>query len=135
MRQMQRGITLLEILIAAVIAAVVVGGTMTAFLSATTVSEVSSEEVGSAAYAQQTIERFRNKVACRQSTELTTDTWFDNACAPAAPSGVVTDGDLSGSGIPGATRQYQVVAVDCDGDGTAGDCLQVESKVHWEPAQ
>ena len=139
MRQMERGITLLEILVAAVIAAVIVGGTMTAFLTATRVSKVSSEEAGSAAYAQQTIERFRNKIACRQSTESATDTWFDSACAPAAPLGLVTDGDLSGSGIPGATRQYQVVAVDCNEDGDASDgiddCLQVTSNVHWTPAQ
>ena len=147
----QQGITLLEVLVAAVIAAVVVGGTMTAFLTATRVSKVSSEEMGTAAYAQQTIERFRNKVACRQSTEdptssaSTTPTWFDSACAPAVPSSAQgpdnweTDGDLSGSGIPGATRQYQVVAVDCNGDSVASnsidDCLQVTSTVHWEPAQ
>ena len=143
-RQQQWGITLLEVLVAAVIATVVVGGAMTAFLSATKVSKVSSEEAGSAAYAQQTIERFRNKIACRQSTELATDTWFDSACAPAVPSTALspsweTDGDLSGSGLPGATRQYQVVAVDCNGDSDASDgiddCLQVTSKVHWAPAQ
>ena len=146
MRQVQRGITLIEILVAAVIAAVVVGGTMTAFLSATKVSKISSEEVGSAADAQQTIERVRNKSACRQSTELATDTWFDSACAPAAPSGLKDDGDTSGSSdisvsskIPGATRQYEVVAADCNGNGltTDGidDCLQVTSTVHWTPAQ
>lgn len=131
----QRGITLLEILVAAVIAAVVVGGTMTAFLTATKVSKVSAEEAESASYAQQTIERFRNLVACRQQGESASNTWFNAACQPELPAGEQADTLPGGIALQDASRTYQATAVDCDGDGTAGDCLQVTSKVHWSVPQ
>ena len=137
----QAGITLVEVLIAALVGVMIAGGTMLAFVTAKKTSVGAAGVVEAADFAQQTIERFRNKIACDDPD------WFSAATCvttlPAVPPGWTTDalpvnpGPLSmiGQVGPGQGRQYQVTPFDCDGDGTSGDCFQVDTKVAWSPRQ
>lgn len=131
------GITLVEILIAALVGVMIAGGTMLAFVSAKKTSVGAAGVVEAADFAQQTIERFRNKIACDNSD------WFTAAtCAttlPAAPAWTAdglpaSPGPLSMIG-QGGIRRYQVTPLDCDNDGTVGDCFQVDANVRWSPRQ
>jgi len=124
-----------EVLIAALIGVMIAGGTLLAFTTAKKTSVGAAGVVESADFAQQTIERFRNKIACDDPD------WFNAAtCAPVVPPGWTTDnfpaspGPLSMIG-QGGSRQYRVTPFDCDGDGTPGDCFQVDTKVAWSPRQ
>jgi hypothetical protein len=139
-----KGLSLLEVLIAALIGMVVAGGTMLAFTTAEKVSVGASGAVEAADFAQQTIERFRNRIACDD------EEWFDpatcQAVASAAMTGWTFDPVDATDGLPdspgtlsmigqGGSRQYKVTEVDCDGDDIVGDCLQVEAKVTWTQRQ
>lgn len=133
----QHGITLVEILIAALVGVMIAGGTMLAFVTAKKTSVGAAGVVEAADFAQQTIERFRNKIACNDPD------WFTAAtCAttlPAAPAWTAdglpaSPGPLSMIG-QGGSRQYKVTPDDCDGVGGTGDCFKVETKVSWSPRQ
>ena len=136
----QRGVTLVEVLAASLVAVVVAGGAMSAFIAAARMehsqSPVVSQEVSG--YAQQTIERFRNMIACDSP-------WFDPVtCAPTAtiPTAWVQDpvpsisqvGNESIVRTAGANRCYRVVPQDCDGNLAPTDCFRVEAKVCWNGA-
>lgn len=132
-----RGVTLIEVIVAALIGVMIAGGTMLAFMTAKKTSVGAAGAVEAADLAQQTIERFRNKIACDDPD------WFKAAtCAttlPATPT-LKTDGLPGNPGLlsvigQGGSRQYQVTPFDCDGDGTKGDCFQVDTKVAWSPRQ
>ncbi len=133
----RRGISLMETIVAALVAALIIGGTMMAFVLAAMISKRGgSNNVEAALFVQQSLERFRNHIACD-------DSWFNPAsCAgtgvpawtpdalPAAPPG------SSSSVLPyGASRQYRVEPADCDGVGGPGDCFKVTAKVDWNPPQ
>ena len=134
----ERGMTLLEIIIAALLGVVVAGGMMLAFTSAQKTSAGAVGVVEASDFAQQTLERFRNKIACDDpdwfnASDCTVNfgglpSVWTNDGLPASPGALSVIGQ-------GATRQYRVTQADCDGDGTQGDCLQVESKVAWTPRQ
>ena len=111
--------TLIEILMALVVLAVLAGGTLMAFVTAIRISRASGTGQATIFLAQQTAERFRNKIACNQG-EPASDTWYDGtaACDAAPPVGPQIDP------VTGAT--YEVTPVDCDGVGGPGDCLQVQ---------
>lgn len=70
-RRANRGFTLAEVLIAAVIAAVIAGGTMMAFIVANNMmrTRTNPAHAEAAAYGQQTAENFRNMISCGS-------TWF-----------------------------------------------------------
>lgn len=125
----ERGFTLLEIIIAAVVAALMAGGTMLAFLMAVRLSkrEVSNESEA-AFYAQQTLERFRNRIACD-------DDWFSsNPNCTGSAQAQIDDPIPPGSPIlrlPPASRHYTFQPEDCDGDGVPGDCYRMTAKVCW----
>lgn len=112
---------------ASLIGGVLAGGTMIAFLRASRLAQGSSNTVEATSLAQQTVERFRNKVACLQTGEAASDTWFDASCAPAVPSGPQDDelpeGALGGRG----TRTYEVIS--------GPDFITVKTKVEWEEPQ
>ena len=148
MMRARPGMTLVEIIVAAVLTALVAGGTMIAFVTAAKMSKHGgSAQAEAAFYAQQTVERFRNKVACRQPGEdapganpanLPGDTWFDGNCQQGAPVGWQDDA-LPNNAAPsitglGAQREYEVVPVDIDGDAQP-DVYQVTSKVTWTAPQ
>ncbi len=120
----QRGTSLVEVLVGSLIGAVLVAGLMAAFLTALRITAVGQGNTEAAAFAQQTLERFRNMIACDLG-------WFDATCAPGAlPSNVsdpLSPGALYGSG----TRTYTVTSADCDGIGGPGDCFKVVVKVSW----
>ena len=115
------GFTLLEVVLAAVIGSVIAGGTMIAFVTALNISHRASGTSEAAHLAQQTIERFRNRIACD-------DGWFDPATCAASglPAGWQPDG-----GLPPAitARDYQVTA-GCNGEP---DCVTVQVRVQWTP--
>jgi hypothetical protein len=122
----------LELLVASVVSVVVAGGTFMAFVAAARMrgEESNPATAEAAAYAQQTVERFRNRVACQGSP------WFDPACNPTLPAGWQSDPFVGGGGTESiltgpARRCYQVQPFDCDGDGTDGDCLQMDVTVCW----
>ena len=125
----ERGMTLIEVLAAAVIGTVLVGGVMAAFLTAMRLGQQGGGTSEAATYAQETLERYRNHIACDDAA------WFNPAtCAFVGP--------IAGSPVPalpggalfgGATRTYSVAAADCDGVGGAGDCFKVMTKVAWTP--
>ena len=130
----KRGATLIEVLVGSLIGAVLIAGLMAAFLTALRVSShTGGGMVEAASYAQQTLEHFRNRVACD-------DAWFNAACAPAALPSNANDALPAGALFAAAsstapTRTYTVTPADCDGDGATGDCFKVVTKVSWTPPQ
>lgn len=133
----RRGDTLVEILAAAVIIVLMAGGTMMAFLMTRQISQGSSTTTEASSLVQQTLERFRNKIACRQSTESSSDTWYDASCAAAPPSPSSSDPLPAGPLRDqfGGTRTYTVTSRDCDAVEGTGDCLEVRVKVAWTQPQ
>ena len=132
-RETERGVTLVEILVASIVGVLLAGGTMMAFVMSKKVSANAAGRVEAADLAQQTLERFRNRVACD-------DAWFNpSTCVsgPGLPAGWTSDVLPVSSSllVQGGTRQYRVTPKDCDGDGATGDCFQVESRVTWSPPQ
>ena len=134
------GITLLEVLIASSIGVVITGGAMLALTTSKKVSMRAAGVVEAAGFAQQTIERFRNKIACDDPDWFTAATCRAGAGLPTSwtndPADSAVDG-LPDSPGPlsmigqGGRRQYRVTSLDCDGDGASGDCFQVDTKVAW----
>ena len=132
-RETERGVTLLEILVASIVGVLLAGGTMMAFVMSKKVSANAAGRVEAADLAQQTLERFRNRIACD-------DAWFTaSTCAPGPglPTGWTSDVLPVGSSLlaQGGARQYRVTPRDCDGDGATGDCFQVENRITWSPPQ
>lgn len=126
-----QGFSLVEIIAASVIGALLAGGTMTAFVMSMKTSQEASGKAEAAQLAQQTLERFRDQIACQD------ERWYDASCNPTPPSGSVSDPLPTTSVLPtfAGTRNYTVTSEDCDGDGTAGDCLKVVSTVTWTPPE
>jgi hypothetical protein len=126
------GVGLAEVLIGGAIGSVLVAGMMATFLAVARLSESHYGNIEAAALTQQTLERFRNRIACD-------DPWFQPATCAATglpapnsfdPSGAT--GLLAGA-LYGGTRRYTVTPDDCDGVGGAGDCFRVIAKVSWTP--
>ena len=132
-----RGFTLMEIVAASVIGALVAGGTMTAFVMAVKFSQKASSRTEATQLAQQTLEKFRDRVACRGSGQTQGDAWYDAACNADAPLGSTSDPIPGSSVLPqfNGARTYSVVPWDCDGDGMPGDCMKVVTKVTWTPPE
>lgn len=137
----ERGISLLEILISAVVFSIVVAGAMAALVSALKIARDATMVTEAAAFAQQTIERFRNRVACDDpwvgaspdcETLTLPNVWTVDP--DTLPTGLPV-GPL-GSSLPGGLRQYKVSPVE---EGiladSAPDCIQVMVKVQWTPPQ
>lgn len=135
------GVTFIEVLVASLIAALLAGGTLMAFVLSAKLTRESVTVVEAADYAVQTIERFRNHIACD-------DQWFNDS--PTCNFGGLPDSDLPvipvADPLPGptnpptsalvglgATRGYRVLPADCDGDSVNGDCYEVAVTVIWTP--
>ena len=123
------GFTLIEVLIGSVIASVVAGGTMMAFVTAARITRrqnaVALAEDSS--YAESTLERLRNDVAADEvllSTKAASPStwWCDNL--------PISGGSESILGL-NTKRVYRVRAEDCDGVGGPGDCYALQVKVCW----
>ncbi len=130
------GFTFTEVLISSILVSVVAGGTMMAAIAAARMTQGQNEpeyaEAGQ--YAQQTTERFRNRISCDAP-------WFDPlTCAPAPGMAVNTwqndplpapGGNDSILNTPSA-RRYCITPADCDGVGGAGDCFTLQVRVCWD---
>jgi len=131
----ERGVTFLEILIASLITALVVSGTMMAYVTAVKISREAVFVSEATAFAVQTMERFRNRMACD-------DAWLDpDTCGPGLGlpnvwTADVLPGGAQGSTLPGGARVYKVTEGpdDFDGDGV-GDYYRVMAKVSWVTPQ
>ena len=129
-----KGFTLIEVMIASLIATVVAAGTLMANVTAARIVRAESHTMyaEASAYAQQTTEQFRNMVACGEGQP---GEWFDIAtCNPiGVPLGWTNDalpagGSESLTQYPNAKRCYRVTPTNCSG---VNDCLQVEVSVCW----
>ncbi len=130
-RSVVTGFTLIEVLLGSVIASVVAGGTMMAFVTAARIARrqnavAMAEATG---YAESTLERLRNHVAVDETLLPTRaaspDTWWcDNLPAPAA-GGSESILNLN------ATRAYRVRVEDCDGVAGSEACFALQVRVCW----
>jgi len=125
------GFTLVEVLVASVIASVVAGGTMMAFVTAARINSTQSnpEMTEASGYAQQTVERFRNLVAndATWSAWLVANAdgvWHNDALPP--PSGLPTDESILEKGAKRCYRVTQETVV------VPGDAYAVSAKVCWK---
>lgn len=121
------GFTLIEVLAASVVATVVAGGVLTAFLVAARMPRRQGNEAQLEAnmLAAQTLEWMRNQVA-------TDTTFFADQAALGWQEDVPPPATTSESVLAlGGERWYCVWAADCDGVGGAGDCYAAQVKVCW----
>jgi len=126
-----QGFNLVEIIAASVIGALLAGGAMTAFVMSVKTSQQASGKTEAVQLAQQTIEKFRNQIACNSSWFKPTDcepgTLPSNEGDPLPPTSVLP--------MFGGSRNYTVTEEDCDGVGGPGDCLKVTTTVTWAPSE
>ena len=129
------GFTLIEVMVASAISAVVAGGTMMAFVTAARMvrAQNSPGMAEASGFAQQTLERLRNRVAADDTffTAQAGPTWWDD---PLPVPGAGTNSESILWEVP-TSRKYRVTAEDCDGV-VAGppDCYAVAVKVCWNGA-
>lgn len=125
----KRGVTLTEVLVASVVIVVVAAGTMLAFVTALRISQRIPINVEAASYAEQTLERYRNMIACDSA-------WFKFPCIAAATLPLNQNDPLALGALYGnGTRKFTVTSEDCDGVGAPGDCYKVAVTVKWTPPQ
>jgi len=143
----KQGFTLIEVMIASVITSLVAAGTFMAFVAAARMNREQNnpQNAEAAGYAQQTIERFRSRIACSPA-DIPASPWFDANCNATLPVG--WQDDPLPPGNPGAgsesllnspnnvapnpLRRYCVTAADCDGDAAVGDCYSIQVRVCWD---
>lgn len=131
-----KGFSLLELLIASIIASVVAVGFAMANVAAARMTREQNHTLyaEASAAAQQTAELYRNMIACGEGNP---GEWFDVAtCAPTSLPVGWNAAPLAAGGTesimnedPSAKRCYRVTSANCA--GTPGDCLQVEVAVCW----
>ena len=130
--------TLVEILAGTLITSIVVGGTMTAFVTAARIQRAGASAISVRASdsAQELLELLRNHVA-------TDDTFFQTR---AGGGWLNDDGSTQvpplaiGDPAEEVKRVYRVEGADCDGDGVVAgagappeiDCYAVTVKVCWD---
>ena len=126
----ERGFTILEVMIASVIAGVVAAGTLMSFVAAGRMMDVRNNmsTVEATTLGQDSMEHFRNHIACQPP-------WFDVNCTYIWPAGWFLDPFIGGGGsesILGAAarRCYQVTSNDC-GTGIPNSCFIVDVRVCW----
>lgn len=123
------GLTLVEVVIASLVASIVAGGTLMAFVASTrmTTAQDLMTNAEASALAQQKIEEFRNHVAEDDNWLATEATkgWV----VQTLPGGGGTESNLNPG--PNARYCYRVTAEDCDGVGGTGDCHAVQTSVCW----
>ncbi|MBI4597265.1 MAG: prepilin-type N-terminal cleavage/methylation domain-containing protein [Candidatus Omnitrophica bacterium] len=128
-----KGFTLMEVMIGAILFAVVAAGAMMAIMSTARMSknENNTRYAEASALAQQTIERLRNHIACDDPA------WFDANCNLIAQGWQADNiADARGSkGLAGPLRCYRVrqlgAGVDCPGGG----CIAIDVQICWNTAQ
>ena len=132
------GFTIIETMVASVIASVVAGGTMMAFVTAARINRMQNAPalVEATLLAEQTLERHRNDVFPNSpflalgDSPTTWNTWNPENPPGAGTGAGGTESILYMNNYP-ARRCFQVHQEDCDNDGTAGDCYAVRVQVCW----
>ena len=128
-----RGFTILEVMVASVIAGVIAVGTMMSFVAAGRIMGVQDNmAVAEAAqFSQQSVEHFRNDIACQAP-------WFDAAtCAYVGPVNVWAADPLPPAPSGGSESILQTVSQRCyrvnpsDCGGGPGSCFAVDVTVCW----
>jgi hypothetical protein len=121
---------LLEVLAASVIGSLLAGGTLMAFVAAANIAKTASSGVEAGYLAEETLEKFRNQIACD-------DVWFDPTtpeCTVDAAALPTDQDDPLPSGSPllsrGGERTYTVSPIDLDGDGET-DYFEVRVTITW----
>ena len=123
-------------MLASVITSVVAAGTMMSLVAAARMQADPNapQTVEAADFAQQTIERFRSNIACRQPGDPTG--WFDATCAATLPVGWQDDpipaGAATESILP-AERRYCVQPTP-PAECAAGNCYTIQVQVCWNGA-
>ena len=121
--------TLIELTAAAVIGSLIAGATMMAFMTATKVSRQSSTQRDLMPAAQETLEKYRNRIACD-------DPWFNPATCVMAAQNAVAEALTAPSLLAmGGTRDYTMTPADCDGDTVVGDCYRASVHINWTVPQ
>ena len=134
---------MIEVLIAGVMASVVAVGTAAAFVAAARMTRVRNNPTFAEASisAQQTVDRFRNQVACDAVVNGTA--WYTANCLvdPALPDVWVSDDLLlPANGVtdsllnqfPNAKRCRKIIRLpNCNAGAGVSDCIQVQTKVCW----
>lgn len=127
----ETGFTLVEVMAASMIAAVVAGGTMAAFVAAARMSRAQNSPAFAEAsgYAQETLERFRNSIAADSPwpADEADGLWRSDPL----PATGGTQSILDMGGVP-ARRCYRVTPEDCDGAAGPPDCYAVDVKMCWK---
>ncbi|MBI4004127.1 MAG: hypothetical protein HY353_03815 [Candidatus Omnitrophica bacterium] len=124
----------MEVVIASLVASIVAGGTLMAFVASArmTTSQDLMTNAEASALAQEAVEQFRNRVTADPGDVM----WWQTQAALTANDGWVAEplpatGGSESKLNAGAKRCYRVRAADCDGVGGAGDCYAVQSRVCW----
>ena len=131
-----RGMTMVELLVATAIVALVLLGTMSALVTA---ARIGSRQNGplyasAASTAQYTLEAARNQVGVDPTTRQSNKWFFDRRqTAPQPWSNWTDDDDLrvdpsTGGGI---TRKYLVQQLNCDGVAGLDNCYAVTVRTCW----
>lgn len=129
-----QGLTLVEVIIASLVVAVVAGGTMMAFIASANMTgpynPTGPQDLSSLAeandLAQQLVESQRNEngVVAGNPNPLSNQVALGWQAATMPAGG-------SASQLTGARRCFRVVNADCDGVGGPGDCFGVQAQVCW----
>ena len=126
-----RGFTILETMVASVIGGVVAVGTLMSFVAAGRIMQTQDNMAvaEASAMAQETVERFRNNIACDGF-------WFDASCNYIGPAGWTADplppapsGGSESILNSVSQRCYRVNPADCGGG--LGSCFTVDVTVCW----
>ena len=130
------GFTLIEMLAAAVILAMLAGGTLMSFVTASRIASQNTDRTEAGYLAQQTLEKYRNRIACSvDATEAGNKlAWYDNsaACLHNEPPGLNNESlPVTTPATVATSRKFWVNPIDCDGDGTTGDCLSIKVQVSY----
>src|SRR3989338_992801 len=127
-----RGFTLIEVMAASTIAAVVASGTMMAFVAAARMSRIhnSGALAEDSDFAQETLEGLYNHIATDDTTfaDEAGSTWHNDPLPPVPAPGTNSESILWRTPT---SRRYRVTSEDCDGVGGPGDCYAVTVKVCW----
>ena len=122
-----RGTTLAEVLVGTLITSVVVGGTMSAFVTAARIKSIQSgpKIIEGTGYAQDLFEAFHNHVAADDPffTTKAGKSWQDDDPSTSIPPLPLGDPNEK------IKRVYRVEAKNCG--GVVGDCYAVTVKVCW----
>ncbi len=125
---MRRGVSLFDVLVAAVIASFMAGGTLLAFVTAMRIRQPDTLSLDQMKLLRHEVERLRNRIACDEWS------WFDHPVCRGRPNipnerrasdtAPLPPGLRESPSLVGVIREVIVRPEDCTGDGIV-DCMKV----------